>query len=63
MVLGAALASLGLNNKENQVQITQLLIELLLNGSQEAQERGRYVRRNTLEQNNSPRSSRQVPEW
>ena len=35
----SALASLGLNNKHNQVQITQMLIELLISGTTEAQER------------------------
>ena len=34
-----ALASLGLNNRANQVQITQMLIDLLTHGQQEAQER------------------------
>jgi len=34
-----ALASLGLDNKANQVVLTQLLVELLINGNREAQER------------------------
>ena len=34
-----ALGSLGLNNTDNQVQITQMLIELLTNGTEAAQER------------------------
>ena len=35
----AALTSLGLDNEGNQVQLTQLLIDLLINGSVEAQQR------------------------
>ena len=35
----SALASLGRDNSENQVQITHMLIELLINGSDSAQER------------------------
>ena len=35
----AALGSLGLDNEDNQVQVTQMLIELLASGSESAQRR------------------------
>ena len=48
-----ALASLGLNNSKNQVQITQMLIELLISGQPEAQERAVRALRALVDENPS----------
>lgn len=45
------LASLGLNNQQNQIQITQLLIELLMSGIESAQQRAVHALQRLVTEN------------